>query len=483
SLSTGIISPPPFSSARNTTGPPATRLSLLARARRLPASRAATLARRPADPTTPLTTVVPAVPARSTMASVPKSTSRPTMALNCSLSSDDPPVTTTRASGWARAIAANSSEGLRAATPATSTSRPATTSRVWVPMDPVAPRMTTGRDCEVILAGSPDSHTRLRRAPSPPSAVLPRSAAAPRGRCPLLDSQQAEGTECEVRRREHQEQPVDPVEHPAVTRKHRAHVLDADRTLHHRLSEIADRGDQANDEGEDQPVDQADGIPRRERHHDRGHHGSGHQTTGEALPGLVGRELRGHLVATESASHEVGAHVVHGHHDDDEQDVLEREWPAGDGDGEGEKTDPAESEDGDGGIAERLPSRRHRHEQDGHTRGHTGPETDRGDTRLVGAHAHEDHRQEAEEGQRLVPRRAHRGVELAEGDDHDQHDEGGEPGPAQEEAPQEQPEDDDAGADPHGEVRRGGLLHGLEVLFGPEVTARHVLEADQAAVD
>src|SRR5690606_5020404 len=58
-----------------------------------------------------------------------------------------------------------------------------------------------------------------------------------------------------------------------------------------------------------------------------------------------------------------------------------------------------------------------------------------------------------------------------------------EPGTAQEEAPQEKPEDDDARTDAHGEVRRGGLLHGLEVLFGPEVTARHVFEADQAAVD
>src|SRR5918912_1559768 len=50
SESTGTISPPPRSRARTTTGPAAMRLSLLARASRLPASRAATVAGRTARP-------------------------------------------------------------------------------------------------------------------------------------------------------------------------------------------------------------------------------------------------------------------------------------------------------------------------------------------------------------------------------------------------------------------------------------------------
>ena len=56
SESTGTISPPPAARALATTGPAAIRLSLLASASRLPASSAASVAGRPAKPTTALST-------------------------------------------------------------------------------------------------------------------------------------------------------------------------------------------------------------------------------------------------------------------------------------------------------------------------------------------------------------------------------------------------------------------------------------------
>ncbi len=56
SLSTGMSSPPPFSAAATTRSPPATRLSLLARASRFPARRVWRVGSSPADPTRAFTT-------------------------------------------------------------------------------------------------------------------------------------------------------------------------------------------------------------------------------------------------------------------------------------------------------------------------------------------------------------------------------------------------------------------------------------------
>src|SRR5256885_2136045 len=57
SESTGTISPPPSRAARVTSSPAITRVSLFARATRLPASSAASVASSPAAPTTPFTTM------------------------------------------------------------------------------------------------------------------------------------------------------------------------------------------------------------------------------------------------------------------------------------------------------------------------------------------------------------------------------------------------------------------------------------------
>ena len=74
SESIGINSPPPRRRAPSTISPPATRLSLLARPRRLAASSAATDAGKPSDPTMPLITVTPAMAASATTASGPNDT-------------------------------------------------------------------------------------------------------------------------------------------------------------------------------------------------------------------------------------------------------------------------------------------------------------------------------------------------------------------------------------------------------------------------
>ena len=58
SESTGTISPPPSRAARVTNSPAITSVSLLARATRLPAFSAASVASSPAAPTMPLTTIL-----------------------------------------------------------------------------------------------------------------------------------------------------------------------------------------------------------------------------------------------------------------------------------------------------------------------------------------------------------------------------------------------------------------------------------------
>ena len=117
SLSTGTSSAPGVRRARCTTGPPAMRDSLLASARRLPASNVASVTRRPANPTTPLTHTSASAP-RLAKPSVPPRTSTPPRRARASSTRASSAMATTR--------------GRTAATCSASTSR----------FRPVAPRAT-----------------------------------------------------------------------------------------------------------------------------------------------------------------------------------------------------------------------------------------------------------------------------------------------------------------------------------------------------
>ena len=77
SLSTGTIALPAARAAASTNGPPATMLSLLARASVAPALSAARLARRPAAPTIPFSTTSSAAAARAAAAALAISSAMP----------------------------------------------------------------------------------------------------------------------------------------------------------------------------------------------------------------------------------------------------------------------------------------------------------------------------------------------------------------------------------------------------------------------
>ena len=159
SESTGMISPPPPAAAASTTSPPATSVSLLARASRLPAVRADSEGRRPAHPTTPLTTTAPGVAARASISSAPWPSRDRTPAGTSSEPAGS--TVTTRASGYRAASSTMPADHRRAATPTTASPSRSATSSAWVPIEPVAPSTTTG---ESVRSATPSS----RRSPTPP---------------------------------------------------------------------------------------------------------------------------------------------------------------------------------------------------------------------------------------------------------------------------------------------------------------------------
>src|SRR6266550_67915 len=181
SLSTGRICPGPALAI--TSSPAATRLSLFARARILPAMSVARVARRPAAPTTALST---------TDASVASATSadarEPSMTV-VPLGASTPPSVrpsrwTSNSFAWARRVSA-SELAVRAVT----RKRPGcarTTSRAWVPIEPVEhpavpeqdrpqvlePEVTLQHGLEEVAQGSHDAdegakHGCLAHVPRP----------------------------------------------------------------------------------------------------------------------------------------------------------------------------------------------------------------------------------------------------------------------------------------------------------------------------
>src|SRR5690606_8972029 len=166
SLSTGTSVPPPCRRASRTSGPPATRDSLLASASRLPARRAASVACRPAAPTTALiTTSTAGCVAASSSASSPLIHRVPGTSAS---GPGDPPFTRTATSGrYRRTCAANSVARLCAAR-ATSRNRSGcrdSTASALRPIDPVEPSSAT-----------PRATTRLRYAAPAPGTSRPRGS-------------------------------------------------------------------------------------------------------------------------------------------------------------------------------------------------------------------------------------------------------------------------------------------------------------------
>ena len=145
SESTGSNWAPPRASASRTSGPPATRLSLLASATSMPASSAARVASRPAAPTTALsTTSAPLSAARCATPAGPSST-RP----------EKRPRAASAAAGSASAIVRAPRRSASRTTPSASlpaaraqTCRSGSSSQTWIacrPIEPVLPRSATLR--------------------------------------------------------------------------------------------------------------------------------------------------------------------------------------------------------------------------------------------------------------------------------------------------------------------------------------------------
>jgi len=168
SLSTGTTHAPEARAAATTNGPPATMLSLFARARVAPDSRAARVGRRPIAPVIPLRTTSAPMAAAVVAASAPTTTSgayaaRPAPAAyeasaerrSWTLPAAAATKGTSNSTAW-RAKRSILPPAASARTVKRSRLRPMT-SRAWVPIDPVEPRMLTVR--EITGAFSPTDLT------------------------------------------------------------------------------------------------------------------------------------------------------------------------------------------------------------------------------------------------------------------------------------------------------------------------------------
>ena len=158
----------PGEAASTTRCPPITSDSLLARANVLPADRAARVGSRPTAPVMALTTTSHSETASSAAASGPVSTSGLGSWSRAS-SSSSPGIAsgfaTATLRGWNCAIcSASLGRSLPEAANATtskSVRRPVTTSRVWVPMDPVEPSSTILRTQTVCHATPTESRRTM----------------------------------------------------------------------------------------------------------------------------------------------------------------------------------------------------------------------------------------------------------------------------------------------------------------------------------
>ena len=198
SLSTGRIARFARSAAAVTSGPPATRLSLLARARSAPASNVARVAASPAAPTIAFSTVsAPASRTSSTTPASPSSTA-PSKIVRARAAAAGS-TSAIRSTPWAVADATSASAlECAASAQADSSGWSRTISSAWTPIEPVAPRTAT-------------DFTLL---------ILPVGIDAPLGTLPPVDGQRDE-----VDGRAGEEQRIDPVEHAAVAAQQAAGVL------------------------------------------------------------------------------------------------------------------------------------------------------------------------------------------------------------------------------------------------------------------
>src|SRR5262249_25854181 len=205
SESTGTISPPPATRAFATTGPAAMRLSLFASASRLPAVSAASVAGRPAKPTTAFSTT-------SASASSASASGRPAQ-------------TCTRSAGTSKSAACFASRSLEwpaaNATIRYSSRWRDSTSSACVPIDPVDPRMATPRVMGPRLGAATRPYDRRRRL----STVF---------------SAQFQGHREVVGDRKAEEEAVETVEHATVTGQQRAEVLQPEVALDHRLTQVSE---------------------------------------------------------------------------------------------------------------------------------------------------------------------------------------------------------------------------------------------------
>src|SRR6478609_4423629 len=269
SLSTGTSSAPGVRRARCTTGPAAMSDSLLASARRRPASRVARVTDRPANPTTPLTTTSASV-ARLAMASGPPRTSHSGRA-SATTAAAASSATATTLGRCVRAWAMSTS-GLRPVAPrAVSSKRSASassTSSAWVPIEPVDPASAT-RTADM---------KRAYRS-SPPET--------PRGD---RSGGEAEDPRDVVRDREHEEHAVEPIEHATVLREDRAHVLQPEITLEQRLGQIAQRSDEGGEQPEHQRLAGAERTHVEEHGDDEDGDEGGQHAAHQSLDRLVGRD-------------------------------------------------------------------------------------------------------------------------------------------------------------------------------------------------
>ncbi len=214
-----------------TSSPPTTRLSLLASASVLPLWSAASVGPRPAEPTRPFTTTS-ASDSRATVSVAlgPMISSTPGSAPSFCLTSSAASSSAIATSGGrnSRTCPTNRSWLVPPADRPTTLNRSAlrrTTSSACVPMEPVEPRMA--RDLIV--------------------SSVPRVRAEPGQR--LLREDDAEQQE---RGRRHEEQRIDPVEHPSVARQDAPHVLDAQVSFDEGLGQVSEGGGRRYDQGERQ---------------------------------------------------------------------------------------------------------------------------------------------------------------------------------------------------------------------------------------
>src|SRR5580692_7964480 len=311
SESTGTISAPGVLRAFCTTGAPAMRDSLLAKARRRPASRAAIVTGSPAKPTTALSTTS-APCAAATMPSSPTNTSMP-------------PGTPSRTAAWRAGSPMTTTSGWNSVAWATSTSAERCAASAWTRKRCGSAR-TTSRAC---VPTEPEEPIRLTE---------------------RIGSAEVKRLDHEVRGGKHEEEPVEAVEDAAVPRQQAAHVLEPEVPLDHRLAEVAERGDDGDDDPEQQRL--ADGPRVDEVDHDDRHEDGGQATADDAFPRLVRADGRRQLVAAHGRADEQRGHVV-GHRDDhrrqDEGDAVAvgEQGRVQQQRGEGaEGADPHEDEDG-----------------------------------------------------------------------------------------------------------------------------------------